>query len=161
MLPIKFYHKFRSCKCWRLMSFWRYKRNFEHRNCRKWKCKILSRRFEFVKKSRTQRHFDFLRRRTDLATAFTQTEFQRCIVHQVWNTLKYVAIKKKNFAADLKKIYTAQEKVSTRPTGNWIVSVVFSPNDNALFFRTPTAGMNLQMWRLFVADDKNICKNVT
>ena len=46
-----------------------------------------------------------------VATAFPQTEFQRFIVHQVRNTLKYVAIKyRKNFAADLKKIYTAQEE---------------------------------------------------
>lgn len=41
-------------------------------------------------------------------TAFSQTEYQRCIVHQVRNTLKHVADKdKKAFAADLKKIYTA------------------------------------------------------
>ena len=41
-------------------------------------------------------------------TAFPQTEYQRCIVHQVRNTLKYVAEKdRKPFAADLKKIYNA------------------------------------------------------
>lgn len=35
--------------------------------------------------------------------AFPNTEYQRCIVHQVRNTLKYVADKdKKKFAADLK-----------------------------------------------------------
>jgi len=46
-----------------------------------------------------------------VTTAFPQTEFQRCIVHQVRNTLKYVATKdRKNFAADLKKIYTAQDE---------------------------------------------------
>ncbi|MBQ6408998.1 MAG: IS256 family transposase [Butyrivibrio sp.] len=40
--------------------------------------------------------------------AFPKTEYQRCIVHQVRNTLKYVADKdKKQFAADLKKIYNA------------------------------------------------------
>lgn len=40
--------------------------------------------------------------------AFPQTEYQRCIVHQVRNTLKYVADKdRKSFAADLKKIYNA------------------------------------------------------
>ena len=39
-----------------------------------------------------------------VATAFFQTEFQRCIVHQVRNTLKYMTTKdRKNFAADLKK----------------------------------------------------------
>ena len=41
-------------------------------------------------------------------TAFPDTEYQRCIVHQVRNTLKYVADKdRKPFAADLKKIYGA------------------------------------------------------
>ena len=46
-----------------------------------------------------------------VVTAFPQTEFQRCIVHQVRNTLKYVATKdRKNFAADLKKIYTTPNK---------------------------------------------------
>jgi transposase-like protein len=40
--------------------------------------------------------------------AFPQTEYQRCIVHQVRNTLKYVADKdRKPFATDLKKIYHA------------------------------------------------------
>ena len=41
-------------------------------------------------------------------TAFPQTELQRCIVHQVRNTLKYVGAKnKKAFANDLKTIYHA------------------------------------------------------
>ena len=40
--------------------------------------------------------------------AFPETEYQRCIVHQVRNTLKYVSDKdRKEFAADLKKIYNA------------------------------------------------------
>jgi transposase-like protein len=40
--------------------------------------------------------------------AFPNTEYQRCIVHQVRNTLKYVSHKeKKRFACDLKLIYTA------------------------------------------------------
>ena len=43
-----------------------------------------------------------------IAAAFPQTEYQRCIVHQVRNTLKYVSYKdKKAFAADLKTIYQA------------------------------------------------------
>lgn len=43
-----------------------------------------------------------------VAAAFPKTELQRCIVHQVRNTLKYVGEKnKKEFAADLKKIYHA------------------------------------------------------
>lgn len=45
-----------------------------------------------------------------ISTAFPQTEYQRCIVHQVRNTLKYVADKdRKPFAADLKKIYHAPD----------------------------------------------------
>lgn len=43
-----------------------------------------------------------------ITTAFPQTEYQRCIVHQVRNTLKYVSDKdRKAFANDLKKIYQA------------------------------------------------------
>lgn len=43
-----------------------------------------------------------------ISTAFPQTEYQRCIVHQVRNTVKYVADKdRKLFASDLKKIYNA------------------------------------------------------
>jgi transposase-like protein len=43
-----------------------------------------------------------------IAAAFPKTEYQRCIVHQVRNTLKYVGEKnKKEFAADLKTIYHA------------------------------------------------------
>ena len=41
-----------------------------------------------------------------VSTAFPNTEYQRCIVHQVRNTLKYVSHKdKKEFACDLKTIY--------------------------------------------------------
>ena len=41
-----------------------------------------------------------------IATAFPKTEYQRCIVHQVRNTLKYVSDKdRKAFASDLKTIY--------------------------------------------------------
>ena len=43
-----------------------------------------------------------------IATAFPKTEYQRCIVHQVRNTVKYVSEKdKKSFCADLKTIYHA------------------------------------------------------
>ena len=43
-----------------------------------------------------------------IATTFPQTEYQRCMVHQVRNTLKYVSYKdKKEFASDLKSIYLA------------------------------------------------------
>jgi Transposase and inactivated derivatives len=43
-----------------------------------------------------------------IATAFPNTEYQRCLVHQVRNTLKYVPDKdRKAFAKDLKTIYNA------------------------------------------------------
>ena len=43
-----------------------------------------------------------------VAAAYPQTELQRCIVHQIRNTLKYVGEKnKKEFASDLKTIYQA------------------------------------------------------
>ena len=46
-----------------------------------------------------------------IATAFPKTEYQRCIVHQVRNTLKYVPDKdRKAFAADLKTIYQAADE---------------------------------------------------
>ena len=50
-----------------------------------------------------------------IAAAFPDTEYQRCLVHQVRNTLKYVADKdKKLFSADLKKIYNAASEQSGR-----------------------------------------------
>lgn len=46
-----------------------------------------------------------------IAAAYPQTEYQRCIVHQVRNTLKYVAEKdRKPFATDLKTIYHASNE---------------------------------------------------
>ncbi len=46
-----------------------------------------------------------------IAAAFPKTEHQRCIVHMVRNTLKYVANKDmKNFARDLRTIYTAPDE---------------------------------------------------
>jgi len=46
-----------------------------------------------------------------ISAAFPQTEYQRCIVHQVRNTLKYVSHKdKKAFANDLKSIYHASNE---------------------------------------------------
>lgn len=48
-----------------------------------------------------------------ISTAFPKTEQQRCIVHMVRNTLKYVANKDmKSFAKDLKTIYTAANEES-------------------------------------------------
>ena len=50
-----------------------------------------------------------------IAAAFPNTEYQRCIVHQVRNTLKYVADKdRKAFATDLKKIYNAPSEEKGR-----------------------------------------------
>ena len=60
-----------------------------------------------------------------VAAAYPQTELQRCIVHQVRNTLKYVGEKnKKEFANDLKTIYQApSEKAALeqleRVTAKW------------------------------------------
>jgi transposase-like protein len=60
-----------------------------------------------------------------IAVAFPATEYQRCIVHQVRNTLKYVSDKdKKEFATDLKLIYHApSEEVGyetmVRVTDKW------------------------------------------
>ena len=46
-----------------------------------------------------------------IAAAFPKTEYQRCIVHQVRNTLKYVPDKdRKAFATDLKTIYQAADE---------------------------------------------------
>lgn len=46
-----------------------------------------------------------------IAAAFPKTEYQRCIVHQVRNTLKYVPDKdRKAFASDLKTIYQAADE---------------------------------------------------
>jgi putative transposase len=45
--------------------------------------------------------------------AYPATEYQRCIVHQIRNTLKYVADKdRKEFANDLKQIYTAPNETA-------------------------------------------------
>ena len=50
-----------------------------------------------------------------ISSAFPQTEYQRCLVHQVRNTLKYVAEKdRKAFAKDLKTIYNASSESAGR-----------------------------------------------
>ena len=60
-----------------------------------------------------------------ISAAYPQTEYQRCIVHQVRNTMKYVADKdRKPFAADLKTIYqspTEEKALETleRVTETW------------------------------------------
>ena len=53
--------------------------------------------------------------REAIQTAFPKTEYQRCIVHQVRNTLKYVSDKdRKAFANDLKTIYNAPNEEQGR-----------------------------------------------
>ena len=50
-----------------------------------------------------------------IATAFPNTEYQRCLVHQVRSTLKYVPDKdRKAFAKDLKTIYNASTEEEGR-----------------------------------------------
>ena len=80
-----------------------------------------------------------------IAAAFPKTEYQRCIVHQVRNTLKYVPDKdRKAFATDLKTIYQAADEQKAlaaleRVTEKWTPKYrklnrqrsVF-PNDTAL-----------------------------
>lgn len=47
--------------------------------------------------------------------AFSNKEYQRCIVHQVRNTLKYVSYKdKREFATDLKSIYLSGSEEQAR-----------------------------------------------
>lgn len=56
-----------------------------------------------------------------ISVAFPNTEYQRCIVHQVRNTLKYVADKdKKEFAADLKTIYHAPSEETGYERMVWV-----------------------------------------
>ena len=48
-----------------------------------------------------------------IRTVFPETDIQRCIVHMVRNTAKYVASKdKKQFCADLRSIYTAPSETA-------------------------------------------------
>ncbi len=50
-----------------------------------------------------------------ISAAYPKTEYQRCLVHQVRNTLKYVADKdRKAFANDLKTIYNAPSEQDGR-----------------------------------------------
>lgn len=62
-----------------------------------------------------------------IAAAYPNTEYQRCIVHQLRNTLKYVADKdRKPFANDLKTIYQAPSEEQAlesleRVTKTWSV----------------------------------------
>ena len=63
--------------------------------------------------------------REAISAAFPKTEYQRCIVHQVRNTMKYVAEKdRKPFCADLKTIYQSPNEENAlnaleRVTDKW------------------------------------------
>lgn len=65
----------------------------------------------------------------DIAAAYPKTEYQRCIVHQVRNTLKYVPDKdRKAFATDLKTIYHAADEKKAldalkRVTEKWTMAL--------------------------------------
>ena len=55
-----------------------------------------------------------------ITAAFPNTEYQRCIVHQVRNTLKYVPDKdRKAFATDLKTIYHAATEALDTVSEKW------------------------------------------
>ncbi len=64
-----------------------------------------------------------------IAAAFPNTEYQRYIVHQVRNTLKYVPDKdRKTFAANLKTIYQAADEKKAldaleRVTKKWTMPI--------------------------------------
>ena len=56
-----------------------------------------------------------------IAAAFPKTEYQRCIVHQVRNTVKYVSDKdRKPFCADLKTIYQAPTEEKALDALEWV-----------------------------------------
>ena len=57
-----------------------------------------------------------------ISAAFPKTDYQRCMVHMVRNTLKYVASKDmKSFAADLKTIYNAVSEDEGQKTRDRVV----------------------------------------
>ena len=82
-----------------------------------------------------------------IAAAFPKTEYQRCIVHQVRNTLKYVPDKdRKAFASDLKTIYHASDEEKARlaldrVTEKWTANAItpifkFSPDVRKVIYTT-------------------------
>ena len=71
--------------------------------------------------------------REAIQTAFPKTEYQRCIVHQVRNTLKYVSDKdRKAFANDLKTIYNAPNEEQGRANRDRITEKWSEKNPNAM-----------------------------
>ncbi len=55
-----------------------------------------------------------------MASIFPQTEVQLCVVHQIRNSLRYIASKdQKAFMADLKPVYRADKRLLSLPLTNW------------------------------------------
>jgi transposase-like protein len=68
-----------------------------------------------------------------ISAAFEKTEYQRCIVHQVRNTLKYVSDKiKREFAQDLKLIYHAVDEEAARKKLDYATNKWGSQYPNAM-----------------------------
>jgi len=71
--------------------------------------------------------------REAISTAFPNTEYQRCIVHQVRNTLKYVADKdRKEFSKDLKTIYNAANEEQGRKNRDYVTEKWSTKYPNAM-----------------------------
>ena len=86
-----------------------------------------------------------------VAAAFPKTEYQRCIVHQVRNTLKYVPDKdRKAFATDLKTIYQASDEKKAldaldRVTEKWTPKY---PNSDRVTEKwTPKYPNSMKRWK--------------
>ena len=68
-----------------------------------------------------------------ITAAFPKTDYQRCMVHMVRNTLKYVASKDmKSFAADLKTIYNAHSEEEGRKARDRVVEKWSSKYPNSM-----------------------------
>ena len=71
--------------------------------------------------------------REAISTAFPNTEYQRCIVHQDRNTLKYVADKdRKEFSKDLKTIYNATNEEQGRKNRDYVTEKWSTKYPNAM-----------------------------
>ena len=99
-----------------------------------------------------------------IGAAFPKTEYQRCIVHQVRNTLKYVPDKdRKSFATDLKKIYqavdekkalAALERVTEKWTPKYLNSTYRKLNRQRSVFPSDTALLKALYLATFEATKK-------
>lgn len=71
--------------------------------------------------------------REAISTDFSNTEYQRCIVHQVRNTLKYVPDKdRKEFSKDLKTIYNAANEEQGRKNRDYVTEKWSTKYPNAM-----------------------------